>query len=204
MKKTIILALLALPVILVFNSCSVTAKLGSEQTEHAVGAVEPSSACFVQKTDGSIVGYQTLKLVNSIFNNAYLLADGKTRIYPKEILSYQTSEYFAITQKKLANGHKSFVSMDCLPGYARRIAKGQMNVYSKKYFNGTVAVDEYYIQWGEFGPIRAYKPAQLKELIKSNPEASRYFSTNMKQKPTGDLLLATASMVNNNNLVSKN
>lgn len=194
---------MALSLTLIFSSCSVTNKLGPVQPDQTLGPVGSPSACFIQKVDGSMVNYQSLKLVNTLFNNAYLLADGKMKIYPKDIMAYQTSEYFAISQKNLISGHKSFVSIDCLPGYARQIAKGQMSVYSKKYFNGSVAVDEYYIQWGENEPIRAYKPAQLKELIKSNPEASRYFSANRKLKSTGDLLLATASMVNNHNLATR-
>jgi len=204
MKKALYLALMALPVSLVFSSCSVTNKMGSDQPDQSLTPVESSTACFVQKQDGSVVGYQTLKLVNTLFNNAYLLADGKFRIYPKEIISYQTNEYFAITQKKLANGHKSFVSVDCLPGYAKRIAKGKLNVYCKKYFNGTVAVDEFYIQWGEYGPIKAYKASQLKELIRSNPEASAYFNSQLKHRSTEDLLLATATMVNADNSITKN
>lgn len=63
-------------------------------------------------------------------------------------------------------------------------AKGKLNIYSKKFYNGRAAVDEYFIQEGSNGNIVAYTPELLKNLIKESDEAMNFFSK-LKMKDRG-------------------
>jgi hypothetical protein len=180
-----------------FSSCAVNNAVVCERKCTADPQKETANACFVQKTDGAIVSYGSLKLVNSVFNDSYLLADGKIKIYPKDIRSYQTPEYFAVSQDIFANGRKSHVSVECLPGFATRIAKGKLNIYCKKIYNGTHAVDEFFLQQGDEAQIVAYSPKLMNELLKDNNEANNYFNSRNKKTSLNKKLQATAAMVNN-------
>lgn len=204
MKKSYYTPVLALSILLLFTACSVSNNLDNGLRSNRLDSKATLSNCYIQKKDGSIANFSTLRMVNSVFNDAYLLADNKTRIYPKEIMAYQTNEYYAVSQSRFSNGRKSHVSIDCLPGFGLRIAKGKLNVYTKKYFNGTLAVDEYYLQSGDDGPIRVYTPKLIREMLKQDATATSYFQANEKTKSLGDLLSATASLINTGNLVTKN
>ena len=204
MKKTLYTLALVLPVSLLFNACKLSNEMNNGLSNNAVSSKSSVSNCFIQKKDGSVINYGSLHMVNAVFNDAYLLADNKTRIYPKEIVAYQTNEYYAVSQSQFSNGRKSHVAITCLPGFGMRIAKGKLNVYTKQYFNGTLAVDEYYLQSGDDGPIKVFSPILIKELLQNDAKAIGYFKSNHKQKPLRELLTATASLVNADRSVTKN
>lgn len=186
-----------------FSSCSVSKDSLSDANTDYTMAKEANTSCFIQKKDGSVVKYSSLRQVNSVFNSAYLLADGKERIYPGDIKAYQTSDYYAVSQNFFANGHKSHVSVGCLPGFAVRIVKGKLNVYRKKIYNGSRAVDEYFLQAGDDGKIVAYSPAVLKEMVKDNADATSFIN-NAKRTPLIKKLQATAAIVNSDRIAAKN
>ena len=190
--------------LITFNACSVAKNAVDETKSVAAKAINTNAACFVQFKDGKIVNYQSLQLVNAVFNDAYLLADGKLRLYPKDIKSYQTGNYYAVSQTIFANGRKSRVAIDCLPGFAIRIAKGKLNIYCKQFYNGAHAVDEFYLQSGEDGPIVVYAPKLMEELLKGNEAAAAWFKANLKKTALHKNLQATVALVNKESLLSKN
>lgn len=163
------------------------------------------ASVYVIKTDGSTQQYSSLKLVTGVLVTPHLLADGKIVIYPKDVLAYQDGRRYAVSQKLLKTEKTSFVAAETLPGFAVRIAKGKLNVYSRKYYNGNVAVTEYFLQSGDEGEIVAYSPATMKELIKDNNRAADYYNSKVKISPKSKKLMVTADLYNNpDQYVSKN
>ncbi|MBL0182989.1 MAG: hypothetical protein IPP96_12135 [Chitinophagaceae bacterium] len=203
MKKSIPgIALLCISVFMI-NSCATT--------QNSVVQPKPEkedaslASVYVIKTDGSTQQYSSLKLVTGVLVTPHLLADGKIVIYPKDVLAYQDGRRYAVSQKLLKTEKTSFVAAETLPGFAVRIAKGKLNVYSRKYYNGNVAVTEYFLQSGDEGEIVAYSPATMKELIKDNNRAADYYNSKVKISPKSKKLMVTADLYNNpDQYVSKN
>ena len=204
MKRSLPLILPFLSIILLLNSCATGKNSVTDFKPDSPNVKENNSICFVQKNDGSIQNYTSLKLVNAVFNDAYLLADSKTRIYPKEIKAYQDNYQYAISQNSFTNGRKSYVAIDALPGFAVQIAKGKLNVYCKKFYNGAHAVDEFYLQTGDNGPIKVYSKQLMNEILKDNAEAFTFFNNNIKDASLLKKLQALAAVINNDHLISKN
>ncbi len=204
MKKSIpALALLCI-ISLVFNACSVSqnAVANAPEPEKANPA---AASCYVVKTDGSTQQYSTLKLVTGVLVTPHLLADGKTVIESKDVMAYQDGRRFAVSQKLLKTSKTSYVAVETLPGFAVRIARGKLNIYSRKYYNGNTAVTEYFLQSGDEGEIVSYSPAAMKELIKDNTAAVDYYNSKVKVSPKSKKLLVTADMYNNpGQYISKN
>lgn len=176
----------------------VQSKTETEETGPAV------TSCYVVKTDGSTHPFSTLKLVTGVFTTPHLLADNKTVIEAKDVLAYSDGRRFAVSQKLLNTKRTSYVAVETLPGFAVRIAKGKLNIYSRKYFNGQTAVTEYFLQPGDEGEIVAYTEAAMKELIKDNNVAADYYNSKVKTSPKVKKLLVTANMYNNPQYLSKN
>ena len=158
--------------------------------------LDKAGSVFVVYKDGRIVSYQTLKLVRGVFSSPHLLADGKIKINPSEINIFQNEEQYAISQSLISDGRKSALALETLPGFAVRLVKGPLNLYSKKYNNGGVVINEYFIQLGNDGKIQKYNPALMKSLIKDNPETSTYFSEKLSLLEDLDLLKSTVSLYN--------
>lgn len=158
---------------------------------------ELTAACFTQMKDGTIKNYTTLKLVTGFLKAPYLLADGHTKIAAKEIKAYQNKEHYAISQVGFATGHRSYIATEALPGFAIRIAKGNVNVYTKKYFNGTSAVDEFFVQKGGDGLILAYTAETMNLLVKDDPEALDFFMTKKYNTPKSKKDPVSLSFVKN-------
>jgi hypothetical protein len=186
------------------SACSTVNKIQVDQITGNNSSKENAASCFVQKNDGSIDYYTSLKLVTGVFASPYLLADGKTKIYSAGIKAYQNQDHYAVSQLYFETGHKSKVAKETLPGFAVRIAKGNLNVYCKKYYNGTKAVDELFIQSGTEGKIVAYTPEILNELIKDHPEAVNLLNSKKKINPVSKKLLAVAEIYNRGQMMSKN
>ena len=160
---------------------------------------EPKSAspdCFVQMVDGSFKNYSSLQLVTGIYKEPHLLADGKLKIYPEEIIAYQNKRHYAISAGGFSyGGHKSNLASETLPGFAIRIATGRLNVYVKKYRENNTVMDEYYFQEGN-GHILVYSPELMSALIKNEPEALEFFNNYKKRIKLTKELKATAKLYN--------
>ncbi|HQW85342.1 MAG TPA: hypothetical protein PK987_12790, partial [Ferruginibacter sp.] len=121
----------------------------------------------------------------------------------KEIKSYFDGRYYAVSDKALTTSKKSYVAVDALPGFARRIASGKLNVYSRKFYNGNNSVEEYFLQSGNNGPIMAYSTAVMKEILKDNVKALEYYNSDAKVSPISKKILTATEMYNANELISK-
>jgi hypothetical protein len=165
---------------------------------------EAPATCFVQLNDGSIQQYSNLKLVTGVLITPHLLADNKVIINAKDIKAYRNDKHFAVSDKSLTTQKKSLVAVETLPGFAVRIVTGKMNVYCRKYYNGSNSVDEYFLQNGNEGQIVAYSTDLMKNLLKDNAKALDYFNSKVKVSPKSKKLLATADIYNSGELFSKN
>jgi hypothetical protein len=50
-------------------------------------------------------------LKKGVFTSPHLLANGKIKIMPSEIVSYQNQDQYAVSQNTFSNGRKSFVAV---------------------------------------------------------------------------------------------
>ncbi len=204
MKKTLTPTALLLSSLILLNSCATSSVSVLQRKADIENSKETTANCFVQLNDGNIKNYKSLKLMTSPFASPYLLADGKTKIRAKQITAYQNNEHYAISQRTFYSGRISHVATETLPGFAVRTVKGKINVYCKKYFNGQVAVDEYYIQVGDSGNIMAYSPDLMNELVKDNSEAYSLFNSKKFKGSVPEKLHATAHLYNNTQLMTRN
>ena len=201
MKKINYFLAIPISVSLLMSSCAVNKITEFQKVLEAKGSKEMNDKPFVLTKEGRIIEYNSLELKKGPFASPHLVANGNSRIQTSMIRAYQTKDHFAISQTALMGGKKSFVAVDALPGFAVRLVKGKLNVYSKKYFNGRAAVDEFYIQLGNDGQIYAYSPELMKELIKESEQASSYFGSVDKVsdlewgiKNTAEIFNSTKSM----------
>jgi hypothetical protein len=159
----------------------------------------PSSAlCYVKMKDGSIRTYLTLSLEKGLFVTPHLLANGKEKISAKDVLEYRTTDILAIAPALLPSLHKSNVSIQALPGFAVKVLSGPLNVYARKLYNGTVAVDEFFVQLEE-GDIKPYSAQLMKSLLRDHPLAIQAFEKSkeldqlfLRLKYTNEVLQNTA------------
>jgi len=189
---------------LLMSSCSTNKILSIDKDQVKKELTNTSSASFVKKKDGTIVFYNSLELKKGVFTSPHLLANGKIKIMPSEIVSYQNQDHYAVSQNTFSNGRKSFVAVKTLPGFGVRVVKGKLNIYCKQYFNGRAAIDEFYIQTGNEGKIYLYSPELMKELIRDNNVALNYFNQPEDLNDYSKKLQTTAEIYNNGMLMSKN
>jgi len=204
MKKPLFLTGLLISSLILLNSCATSSVSRVQRKTDTESSKEPASACFVQLNDGTIKHYSSLKLVTSVFAAPHLLADGKIKIKASQITAYQNTDHYAVSQKTFCCGRKSHVATETLPGFAVRTVKGKLNIYCKKYFNGQVAVDEYFLQSGDEGKIFAYSPELMNELVKDNADAYNFFNSKKFKGSLPEKLHATAHLYNNGQLMTKN
>ena len=189
---------------ILISSCSTNKILTSEKNQEIKESKEMTTSSFVKMKDGSIVYYNTLELKKGVFTAPHLLANGKIKIMPSDILAYQNDDHYAVSQKIFSNGRKSNIAKQTLPGFAVRVVRGKLNIYCKQYFNGRAAIDEFYIQAGNEGKIYVYSPELMKQFIKDNQEAFGYFTTPEEKVDFSKKLQTTATIFNNGMLMSKN
>jgi len=189
--------------LLILNSC--TSSKNTLQTTLAP-TINPRSevACFVEMNDGTIKNFNSLKLVTGVFKTPHLLADDSVFITADQIKVYQNKEHYAVSQKEFTVSKMSYVAVDALPGFAVRVAKGKLNVYALKFYNGHNTTEKFFLQNGEDGPIVAYTPELMKEMIKDNTEALTFFGGKNKDNTLPKKILGTADLYNNPRDVSKN
>ena len=186
------------------HSCSTNSISQSQKKAEKLHSKDETVACYVELNDGTIKEYKTLRLVTSPFSTPYLLADGKTKYKASDIKAYQNKEHYAISQRSFIAGRKTHVATETLPGFAVRIIKGRLNVYSKKYVNGQFAVDEYYLQIGKNGMIQPYTEELMSALVKDNTEAYWFFTNTGFKSHMPEKLKTTAKMYNGEQYMTRN
>lgn len=162
------------------------------------------TGCFVQFTDGTIKKFTTLKLVTKVFKTPHLVADDSVIIYANELKAYQNEKNYAVSQVEFGNGKKTYVAKDVLPGFAVRVAKGYLTVFSIKYYNGQNITEKLFVQQGELAAISPCTPEQIEVLVKDNNDALAILSANNKSLTGTKKLLAAVEVFNSSKLLSKN
>ena len=201
MKTTIIyLIIIAICVSMLVNSCAA----GKNNIEMAPPLTEDhteKATCYVVLKDGNVKYYTTLKLTTAIFKTPFLLADGKEEIMAKDLKEYKDANYHAIAQQEFYNKIKTHVATKVLPGFAVLEAKGDLNVYSLQFYNGSNVYKKYFLQKGPNGKIVPYTPQLLGEYAVNNAEVKEFLS---KKKSKQKQLLALVNNYNNSVSMSKN
>lgn len=203
MKKYILLIVVFFSAAILFKAYA-NCKDSVKQLKTENNLKETTLNCFVVFNDGTVKSYTSLKLVTGLFVTPHLLADNQIIINAKDIRAYQNTEHYAVSAKALKTSKTGNVASETLPGFAVRVAKGKINVYSRKYYNGSNTVDQYFLQAGDEGEIIAYSSEVMNELVKDNPKVSDYYNNKLKISPKSKKLLATAELYNNSQLLSKN
>lgn len=204
MKRTIPFFAAVCCTAILLHSCAGSKNSLADHGTEMVNSKAAVNTCYVEFIDGSMKQYASLKLVTGVFKSPHLLADNKQVLNSKDIKSYFDGRYFAISDKALTTSKTSFVAVDALPGFARRIATGKLNVYSRKFYNGNNSVEEYFLQNGSNGPIVAYSTDVMKDILKSNAKALEYYNSNVKVSPISKKILTATEIYNNGELLSKN
>ncbi len=201
--KNILNAIVGLVFLTVLNSsCS---KFGCVYITNPSNASKLSNrSSFVKLKNGRTVYYNKLEMIKGIFTAPHLLANASIKIRPSEIEAYQISDHYAVSQKYIMNGHKSAVAVDALPGFAKRVVKGKLNVYCKKYFNGRFAIDEFFLQSENDSKIYAYTPELFKKMIEDNEEALNYYHKETVGVDPSKKMTNTAEMYNQSTFMTKN
>lgn len=204
MKKHLPSIALLFSVLSIFSACSTSSISRTQLKTDIANSKENTADCFVKMNDGSILQYKSLKLVTSVIHTPYLLADGKTKIKASQITAYQNKDHYAVSQKTFCCGRKSYVATETLPGFAVRTLKGKINIYCKKYNNGQVAVDEFYLQLGNDGKIQPYSTSLMNQIVKDNPDAYSFFNDKNVKGDLQEIIHATAQLYNAAEFVTKN
>ena len=152
---------------LTLNSCSVHKNLSEISMLENESDYIKGSSDFVELNNGDKIYFNDLKLVKGLFRAPHVLGDQIHKFTGSELKAYQIDGAYAISEKQIENGHKSKLAIDALPGFAKRVVTGNLNVYSKKYFNGRAAVEEFFVQSGVNGKIYVYTPETLKTIIEN-------------------------------------
>jgi hypothetical protein len=202
MKKQLLVLVAISCTIASMQSCAVSSAARMD-AEAAVKPINETNAeCFVEMKDGSIRHFKSLKLVTGIFSSPHLLADGKEKIGSNDIKAYQNTQHYAISQQSFKENTRSKSAVETLPGFAVRIAKGKLNIYCKKYFNGTGTAEQLFVQEAD-GEIVAFTPDLMNTLLKDHPQASEFFQTSKRMTPVSKRLQATVALMNQS-MLSKN
>jgi hypothetical protein len=189
---------------ILLNSCSVSKNSIDQLQAALINTNETSTTCFVQLNDGSIKQFTTLKLVTGVLTTPHLLGDGKVVINAKEIIAYQNDKQYAVSAKILTSKKTANVSVETLPGFAVKVISGKLNVYCRKFYNGTNTSDEYFLQNGNDGYIVAYSKDVLKSMLKEDINATAFFNSKSKVSPKSKKILTAVEIFNKGQLMTKN
>ena len=203
MKNIPAIAVLISTTILISSCATSKNSAGQEQTT-LKNVNETSAGCFVQLNDGTIKQFTTLKLVTGVLTTPHLLGDGKVVINSKEIIAYQNEKQYAVSSKILTSKKSANVSVETLPGFAVKVLSGKLNVYCRKYYNGTNTSDEYFLQNGNDGYIVAYSKDILKNMLKDDLNASAFFNSKTKVSPRSKKILTAVEIYNKGQMMTKN
>lgn len=201
MKTTIIyLLIIALCVTLLVSSCA-AGKNNIISAEARIETVNENANCFVVLKDGTVKNYSTLKLITGIFKTPHLLADGTVEIQSADIKEYKDADYHAVAQTAFYTKVKTHVATNVLPGFAIRELRGNLNVYSIQFYNGSNVYKKYFLQKGDNGKIVPYTAQLLNEYAKDNADVKNFL---LKKKSKQKQLLAVVNNYNNSVSISKN
>lgn len=200
MKRNFTLLFLC-PAIALCSFSAEVKKNGSDDPAKEAG--QNSQKFYVQKMDGTIQQFSRLRLVTGVFTSPHLLADGKIKLMPGELIAYKADDIFAVSGKMIGDGRPSKVAKDVLPGFATRIVSGSINVYSKKVFNGAKAIEVLYVQCGDNGMIEPFRVELMEQLIQVQPQVLSIFKKNKKQIDSRKIQ-AVAEAYNNTQTITKN
>lgn len=198
--KPVLAALLCGTILL--NSCTVSKN--STSIDEIKTITEGSASCFVKLNDGTIKQFTTLKLVTGVLTTPHLLGDDKVVINSKDIIAYQNNKHYAVSSKILTSTKSANVSVETLPGFAVRVLSGKLNVYARKYYNGSNTADEYFLQSGNDGYIIAYSKTVLKNMLKEDVKASEYLNSKTKVTSRSQKMLTAVEMYNSGQMMTKN
>lgn len=205
MKTNIIyLLIISICVALLVTSCATNKNslgLPEAAKDKSSEIISEKSECYVEMTNGTIKKYSKLVLVTGVFTTPYLLADGEIKISPAQIKAYKDANYYAVAQREFYSKNKTHVATNVLPGFAIRELKGNVNVYSLQYFNGSNIYKKLFLQKGNDGKISPYTTQLLNEYAKNNIEVKNFVT---KKKAKQKELLAVVENYNNSVSVSKN
>lgn len=204
MKKANMYVAAICSTIISLTACTTGKNAISNQKADIGNTDESSASAYVQFNDGTIKQYSNLKLVTGVFTTPHLLADNKETINPNDIMAYQDKGHYAVASKVLTSKKDSRVAVDALPGFAVKVVSGKLNVYTRKYFNGANAVEEYFLQNEADGYIIAYSKEVLKSMLKDDAKALEYFNGKVKISPKSKKILTAVEMYNHIQLVTKN
>lgn len=203
MTRTLPNAAMLLCIVAFFSSCSLTSSI-AEETPANNKRAKRNASCFVQYNDGSVKNYNSLKLVTGLFTSPYLLADGKIKIAAGDICSYDNGNTVAISEKLFESKHNGRVAKEALPGFAICIVSGKVNVYSRKFYNGSKAVDELFVQEGIDGKILPCSKAAMAVMMKDYPAALQLLNAKHKKTPEWKQLVEVATLYNSQQMMTKN
>ncbi len=205
MKTNIIyLLIISICVTLLVSSCIISKNslVAPElTTERQTEVASKKWDCYVEMNDGTIKKYSKIKLVTGILSTPYLLADGEIKILATQIKAYKDANFYAVSQREFYNTNKTHVAIDVLPGFAIRELKGEVNVYSLQYYNGSNIYKKFFLQKGHDGKIIPYTTQLLNEYAKNNIEVKNFVT---KKKAKQKELLAVVESYNNSVSISKN
>jgi len=205
MKTAISACTMLVCTVFMLNSCTVSKNSIEVQKADIKTPNETTSAsCFIQLKDGTIKQFNTLKLVTGIITTPHLLGDNKVVINAKDIIAYQNHKHYAVSSKILTSTKNAAVAAETLPGFAVKIISGKLNVYCRKYYNGTNTTEEYFLQNGNDGYIISYTKAVLKSMLKEDAKALEYFNSKTKISPKSKKILTAVEIYNNGQLMTKN
>ncbi|RYY45514.1 MAG: hypothetical protein EOO06_16325 [Chitinophagaceae bacterium] len=203
MKKQLILLAALGCTIASMQSCAVSSGAQTADEINSKPSAEAATTCFIELKDGSFRRFKTLKLVTGVFTAPHLLADGKEKITASQIKAYQNSEHYAVSQDLFKDNIRSKSAVETLPGFAVRIAKGKLNIYCKKYYNGVGTAEQLFVQ-KDGGDILAFTPELMASMLKDHPEAEAFFNSTKKITPASKRLQATVALMNKGQLLSMN
>ncbi len=152
--------------------------------------------CFVQMADGTIKNYTNLQLINSRVTDAHLLADDSVVITPNQIKAYQDKKSYAVAHKVFKASNPKSITVNTMPGFAVRIAKGKLNIYVAKYNDGIKTTEVYFLQFGDEEEIKTYVPQTMNQMLRDNNEAFNFFNDHNSDNNLYKTLIATANMYN--------
>jgi hypothetical protein len=186
------------------NSCAVSKNSITLQNAEVKNATDGPVSCFVKLNDGTIKQFTSLKLVTGILTTPHLLGDDKVVINSKDIIAYQNNKHYAVSSKILTSTKSANVSVETLPGFAVKVLSGKLNVYCRKYYNGSNTAEEYFLQSGNDGYIIAYSKTVLKTMLKEDAKASEYFNSKTKVASQAKKMLTAIEMYNSGQMMTKN
>ncbi len=200
MKKTVPFLAAALLSISLF-SCT-TGKNVTESPKPSTQFQNSETNCFVKFNDGTVKQYASLKLVTGLFKEPHLVANETISIKTETVFAYQSKDVYAVSQRGFAPMVNSQVAKEALPGFAVRIVKGRINVFSVKYYNGHNTTEKLFLQSGEDGEVIPCNKHMLNDIIKETPEAVAVLDS--KSVPENKRMQAAVEAYNNSKLISKN